>query len=96
MERQSDIHELYMECIAKNMMSTGTLKQRGAGTNYWQVECQMYEGANKMACKEGMTRYLQEAWGAIDIQFVVGKPGRYMTFVCKFCSEILTSHIQQN
>lgn len=96
MERLTDIHALYMETISKNMMSTGTLKQRGVGTNYWQVECQMFEGANRQSCKNAVTEFLQSAWGAVDITFIVAKPGSYGKFICKFCSEILTGHIQNN
>lgn len=79
-----DRRELYMEYVAKRMTSLGTVKVVNREEDKFRLQCYVYQGGTLEQAKEGVTKFLVEAWGAYAIEFWKPKHAVNREFYCYF------------
>lgn len=80
MSVQVDVNALFVEYVAKEMVACGETRKVGDGLTRWIIECILFKPGNKERAKNGITKFLQEAWHATDIKFTTKhgcKPGQF-------------------
>jgi hypothetical protein len=88
MSVEVDVRRLFVELVASENVACAETYQIVGSRNMWRVECMLYRGGNKEKAKAGLTKFLQQAWGAEDIKFTVAKGSKPGQFCCTFRSDI--------
>lgn len=81
-----DRRALFVEYVAKAMVSVGTVKIVDRGQDKFRIDFYVYEGGTKLTAKDAITRYLTEAWEAYNIQFYEPRNSPSRAMYAYFCT----------